>query len=149
VPGLTKLFQDETRRLARKEMKADLDILRKENVELRRSISALRQQLVQVTRQVRQIERSTGKLEKAIPQEEATGAERARISGKTIRNLRSRLRLTQAEFAALVGVSPQSVYQWERREDQLQFRGGAKEAIVALKDVGAREARRRLEKKKS
>jgi DNA-binding transcriptional regulator YiaG len=62
-----------------------------------------------------------------------------------IRSIRAKLNLSQAEFAALIGVNGQSVYQWEHKEGRLTFRGNTKAAIVALRKLNRKEAQQRLE----
>lgn len=146
MPNFNKLFQEEVRRLAKKETKDELARLTKSNVELRRSLSDLKKKFADLQKAVR-AGGSGGKAARETT-EEAEGGEgpdRTRISSKTIRTLRQRLGLTQAEFAKLVGVTGQSIYQWESKEGQLRFRGGAKERINAVKSIGAREARKRLD----
>ena len=60
-----------------------------------------------------------------------------------IRGTRAKLDLSQADFADLVGVNKQSVYQWEHKEGRLSFRGDAKAAIVAVRKLDRGEARQR------
>jgi DNA-binding transcriptional regulator YiaG len=50
--------------------------------------------------------------------------------------------LSAAEFAALIGVSGQSVYKWEHGEARPRAR--QLEAIAALRGIGKREAAARL-----
>ena len=143
MPNFSKVFQDEVRRLAKKETKDEIARLKKDSVELRRALSDLKKKFASLQKAVR----SGGRGAKpAAAEGEATeGADRTRISSKTIITLRKRMGLTQAEFAKLVGVTGQSIYQWESKEGQLRFRGGAKERINAIKSFGARDARKRLD----
>jgi hypothetical protein len=150
VANFSKLFQDEMRRIARKATKNELAQLQKENKALRRAISETRKALADVQRAVKAAGRRGGAAATGAPAGAAAGKEeggndRTRISSKTIQTLRAKLGLTQAEFAKLVGVTGQSVYQWENKGGRLEFRRGAKERVNAIKGIGAREARRRLE----
>ena len=146
MPNFSKLFQEEVRRLAKKETKDELARLKKDSVELRRALSDLKKKFAALQKAVRAGGRGAKPAREAAAEGEATeGADRTRISSKTIITLRKRMGLTQAEFAKLVGVTGQSIYQWESKEGQLRFRGGAKERINAIKSIGAREARKRLE----
>ena len=76
---------------------------------------------------------------------EENGAGRIRVSGKSIRKMRHKLGLTQGEFAQLLGVSGQSVYQWERKDGPLKLRSATRKAVAEARTWGVREARRRLE----
>ena len=69
----------------------------------------------------------------------------ARIGASRIRALRKRLRLTQAEFGKLLGVSGKSVALWEGKQGRLKLQQRTRAAIVAARKLGAREARRKLE----
>ena len=144
MANFVKQFQDEIRRLARKETKLDLERLKREQVDLRKALSAARKQLDKLQRDIKR----TGRVAPSAASAPSEGGEeeggRARISGKTVRLMRAKMGITQGEFAKLVGVTGQSIYQWERKEGALTFRRGAKERLVALKGVGAREARKRL-----
>lgn len=145
MPNFGKLFQEEVRRLTRKETKADLDRLKREQVSLRRAISAAHKTINALQRELQRVRKGTGTVSPVSDDsEEQSGGPRTRYTGKTILAMRTKLGVTQAEFAKLAGVTGQSVYQWERREGQLTFRRGAKARLDALRGVGAREARKRL-----
>lgn len=155
MPNFSKLFQEEVRRLARKEAKTDLDRVKKDTAELRRALSAARKEISALQQAVKQAGKLAGKAAAGTASTAATAAKaapkgkekedgRKRITGKSIINLRTKLGLTQGEFAALLGVTGQSIYQWEHKEGALKFRGGAKERLQAIKGIGAREARKRL-----
>jgi len=61
-----------------------------------------------------------------------------------VKQFRAKLDLSQAELAKLLGVSGQAVYLWERRDGRLQLRGKAKASLFALRTLGKREAKARL-----
>ena len=68
---------------------------------------------------------------------------RVRFSAEGLQSQRRRLGLSAAALGALVGVSAQTIYNWEAasthpREHQVA-------AIAALRSVGKREAQARLE----
>ena len=56
--------------------------------------------------------------------------------------LRRRLKLTREEFAALTGVSANTVYLWEK--GTTSPRATARAALVQLRGIGVREAKHRL-----
>ena len=71
--------------------------------------------------------------------------DKARITGGMIKRIRKRLGISQADLAKLLGVSGQSVYQWEKKTGRLTLRGNTKSAIVDVRKLGKRDAKRRLE----
>ncbi len=145
MPNFTKMFQEEVRRLARKEFKASLENVRRDLVETRRAVSQLRKTVASLQKENKRIAEKVvkGALQRAP--EETEEKDRARISSKTIRTMREKLGLTQVEMGKLLDVSSQSVYQWERRGGRLRLRNATRKAVLELKKIGVREARRRLE----
>jgi DNA-binding transcriptional regulator YiaG len=63
-----------------------------------------------------------------------------------IKSMRSRLGVSQANLAILLDAAPQSVYNWEKKEGRLSFRGDTKARIVALRKLTKAEVEKRLEK---
>lgn len=145
MPNFAVLLKDEIRRLARKEIKESFGKIKQEASVLRRSVASLKRRLAQLETENRRLKREAGLRSKEDVDAVAGSPVRARFTGKAILRLRLKLRLTQAQFAKLVGVSTQSVYQWERRQDRLQLRSATKTALVEARTLGTREARRRIE----
>ena len=80
------------------------------------------------------------RLRKPVSVSEAEGR---RFSPGWLKAHRHRLGLAAADYAELVGVSPQTIYNWEHgrskpRKEQLA-------ALAAIRRIGKREAQRRLE----
>ena len=146
MPTFSKLFQDEIRRLARKEIKPELDRMKQENTEMRRALASLKKQVLSVEKASRARRPHPAHAEQpAEAGKQDRPAGRARITSHTVRTMRQRLGLTQADVGRLVGVSGQSVYQWERRDGRLQLRHATREAIAQAKGMGVREARAKLQ----
>ena len=146
MPNFAKLFQDEVKRLARKEIRAAVANVQKGHADLRRTAADLRQRVTVLERENRRLTKAAAKAEPAQPDAPAEEqAERARISARTIRTLRAKLALSQGEFARLLGVSPQSVHQWEGREGRLNLRLATRKAVIEARSLGRKEARRRLD----
>ena len=73
------------------------------------------------------------------------GRKPAALTSADVIALRERLDLTQAQLGELVGVNPQSIYQWERKGGVINFRRGETEATLrAVTGLGKRAAHRRL-----
>jgi DNA-binding transcriptional regulator YiaG len=151
------ILKQEIQRLARKEIKVEMDDVRKRAAEQRKTISELRRRIEILEKQNTKLAKRTAAVA-AVAAPEVAAREEAkaqsaedrsgygpRFSGQAITKLRQKLNLTQAEFAKLAGVSPQSVYQWERKGGKLRLRTATKEALVQMRGMGVREARRLLE----
>ncbi len=145
MSSFNTLFKDEVRRLARKELKDNTSKLQRDIVELKRTVSDQKKRISDLERDNKRLMKSYLKKREASLTAEPKEVRGARITSKSIRDLRAKLGLTQAEFATLAGVTGQSVYQWERKDDRLQLRQATKAAIVEIRKMGVRDARRRLE----
>lgn len=136
-------FKAEVIRLARHEAKAAVTPVRKPSVAARRAIADLKRRVALLEKENKRLAALMGK----IPQPEPVAAPagpRSWISGKGVRSLRQKLGLSQEAFAKLVGVSPQGVYQWERKSGMLRMRDATKAAVMAVRGLGAREAKAKL-----
>ena len=69
------------------------------------------------------------------------------MTGKGIRSLRKKLSLSQAEFGRLIGVTPQAVVNMEKKQGPLAVRKVTRAAILAVRGMGAREAKIKLDEK--
>ena len=134
-------FKEEVSRLAKKEAKAATELLKKDNARLKHDSAAFKRQIRSLETEVRRIKSLLEKFDPETPSEEEV--DKARISAKGIISLRRKLGISQTEFAQLAGVHKQSVYLWE--SGKTLPRGKTKAAVIALRGLGAREARRRLE----
>ena len=70
--------------------------------------------------------------------------EKARFSPRLVKTLRTRLDLSQADLAKLVGVSSSAVATWEQGRSRPT--GARRAAIVALRKLGRRDVKRMLAK---
>jgi DNA-binding transcriptional regulator YiaG len=114
MPNIATAFKDEISRLCRKEMRKHLEPLRKASVIYRKEISALK-------RKLQESERRVGALAKRGPKVAAEAADssserQTRFVAKGLKSLRTRLGLSAAELAGLLGVTGQSVYNWEQKK---------------------------------
>lgn len=117
--SLMNELKSEITRLSRKEIKKELDPVKRVNAAQRSLIANLRRDVNELQREVARLKRELGKTAPAVQEEPA---QRFWISGKGVVTLRKRLGLTQAEFATLAGVSTQSVVKWEKSDGKIPFR---------------------------
>ena len=80
-------------------------------------------------------------MSKTQPSMEA--AEKARFSRSWLKSHRQRLGLSAADYALLVGVSAQTIYNWEQGDSKPRRKQVA--ALAAVRGFGKREALKRLE----
>ncbi|MFO1414841.1 MAG: hypothetical protein U1F10_13215 [Burkholderiales bacterium] len=141
MPNVAAILKEEIVRLARKEIKREQASTRKFIARQRRDIAELKERVASLTREV-----SAGvrRNRAAVANEEAAAedAPRYRFSAKGLQSLRSRLGLSAGDFAKLVGVSAQSVYNWEHEHSAP--RAAQLAPLAALRKIGKREAQARL-----
>jgi len=142
MPNLAAAFKDEIRRLAKKEIKTQTEVLRQATTQYRHEIATLKRQMREQQRQIARIRSSAGKGSEPSPGEDEP-AEAVRFSARSVRAQRARLGLSARDYGRLIGVSGLTIYNWEHnksRPRKAQF-----DALVALRGLGKREARARLQ----
>ncbi len=141
MPNIATVLKQEITRLARREVNVQTKAIRKANAQYRRDIAQLKRHAAALSKQVTYLERQERKrASKGVPKASTEGR---RFSARGLQAHRTKLGLSAADYASLVGVSPQTVYNWEQgkskpRDEQLA-------SLVAVREVGKREALRRLE----
>jgi hypothetical protein len=149
MPNIAKVLKDETARIARREANSAVGPAAKAARGLKHTAAQLKRRVASLEKEVRSLQRTLGGLAKAHPPAAGAPAEKARITAKGMRSLRRRLRLTGQDFAKLLGITPQVVYNWEKTNGPLRVRQRTRDAILAVREIGAREARRRLDQMKA
>ena len=140
MPNIASVLKAEITRLVRKEIKAELAATKKAAATHRREIAELKRQLKDQGKKIAALERANRKGTPTAPDADATAV---RFSPKWVRTHREKLALSQADYAALVGVSAMTIYNWEHGET----RPAAKQLAAwgAVRALGKREAWRLLE----
>ena len=147
MPNLGQVLKDEIRRLARSEIRSAISGLKSDNAKLKRTVATLNRQIASLERDNRLLKAAEKRLREGVAKSKMVSEEleQIRFTGKGIRSLRKKLGLSGEDFATLVGVSSQSVYLWERKDGRLKLRDESKAALLDLREIGVREAQRRLE----
>ncbi len=144
MPNVQQVLREEIRRLARKEARDEAAAVKKDTVRLKRDVAQLKRDIEDLQRDNRVLRQTLKRVTDAqVPDQDEL--QNMRITGKMIRKLRDRLKLTQADLAQLMNVSPQSVYQWERKEGSIRMRIATRVALQRVRQMGVREAQAELE----
>ena len=109
--------------------------------EVHRQVEPLKAQIVRLERDLRS---SAGRAPrgKAGPKSGSQTAASARLSPTSIKGMRKRLGLSQAELARLTGVTPVAVYFWE--SGRTKPRGASVDALVTVRGMSAKQAQRKV-----
>lgn len=140
MPNIGQVLKAEISRLARREVVASTTSTRRMSAQYRKSIAELKRQVAMLTKTVAYMQRQRSKETPLAT--EAESQHSVRFMAKGLASHRSRLGVSAAEYGRLLGVSSQSVYNWERgksspRATQLQ-------RIVEIRKLGKRQVRAAL-----
>ena len=146
MPNIATVLKEEIMRLARKELRVETEQLKKASATFRSEIAALKRRASELEKQVAGMSKAAAKagLTKARPVgSEGEEGVSIRFSAKGLAKQRERLGLSAQAFGMLLGVSAQTVYNWEAGKSKprkSQFAG-----ISAMRSMGKREAKKVLE----
>lgn len=137
-------LKSEIARIARKEVRAEIRLLKKANAQYRADIAALKRRLAETERVLARVAKGSGQARAKVVEsdDEASPAQGLRFRVAGFANLRKKLGLSAAEMGQLIGVSPQSVYHWETGKSHP--RAAQLAAIAAVRKLGKREVAVRL-----
>src|SRR4030095_6192047 len=111
MPNVGTLLREEITRLSRRTLRGELAATKKASTQRRRQIAALKRQVVLLARQVLQLARRLPSGANA-PHPDSR-VQPIRFVAKGLRSHRERLGLSATDFGRVVGVSAQTIYNWE------------------------------------
>lgn len=143
MPNIASILKAEISRVARKEVRAEIETLKKASVAHRASIAELRRQVSALEKELRRAAKGvTHPTVKAGSDDEATVATKRRFSAARLAAHRAKVGLSAAIYGQLVGVSGQTIYHWE--QGKARPRAAQLESLAAVRELGAREIAERL-----
>lgn len=144
MPNIASVLKDEITRLARKELRAQTDSLKKALTASRSEIAALKKRVQELESSMKRVGAAARKATPTVAvdaaSEESNGL-RFRAAGMAAN--RKRLGLSAADFGLLVGTTGQSIYAWETGKSKPRPQNLA--AIAALRGIGKTEVTGKLE----
>ena len=141
MPNLATALKQEIQRLARKEIKSATGTTKRSSAQYRKDIAELKRQLRDLKKEVTFLRKQERKRIGKPATQAAAGT--VRFSPSWVSGHRERLELSAADYAELVGVSPLTIYNWEKGKTKPQAKQLS--AWAAIRGLGKREAWRRLE----
>lgn len=133
-------FKSEISRLAKKEVRAEVQVLKKASAQYRSEIAALKKRVSGLEAQLKKQSKGKVSVASEVSEEEAGKALRFRVAGFAA--LRKKLGLSAAEMAKLLDVSAQSVYHWETGKSRP--RASQLQVISAVRKMGKKEVAAKL-----
>lgn len=143
MPNIAAVLKEEIRRLAKREIKTNTTSTKGAVAQFRRDIAKLKRLTQSQQKEIAFLKAQEHKRLGVVPTKDEEELEGVRFSARSAKAQRVRLGLSQHDYAALVGVSAMTIYNWEAgktrpRDEQLA-------ALVALRGIGKREAMAKLE----
>ncbi|MGJ3702629.1 helix-turn-helix domain-containing protein [Variovorax sp. AFSI2.2] len=143
MPNIASILKAEISRVARKEVRAEIETLKKTSVAHRASIAELRRQVDALEKELRRIAKGVTRPAKAPDSDgEASAGTKRRFSATRLAAHRAKVGLSAAIYGQLVGVSGQTIYHWE--QGKARPRAAQLENLAAVRDLGAREIAARV-----
>ncbi len=141
MPNLATVLKEEIRRLARKEIKSELSVLRRSSAQHRRDIAELKRTVDELSKRLTLLEKQEKRRTGQPPASQST--ENMRFSPRWLKSHREKLGLSAADYGALVGVSQLTIYNLESGKSKPRNKTLA--ALASVRGIGKREALQRLE----
>ena len=135
MPNIASILKSEITRIARKEIRAEVEVLKKSVGGYRSEIATLKRRTQSLEQQVKRLEKSARKPD--VPSSVEAGKAPG-FSAKGLAKQRQRLELSADAVGVLVGASGQSVYNWE--SGKAQPRANHLPAIAALRTLSKKQA---------
>lgn len=142
MPNIGAVLKEEISRLCRREIRRQVQPVRKASAAYRREIAALKRQVQELQRRASTLAKQAAK-SGADAGDSGTAERPQRFVAKGMRSLRARLGLSAPELAQLMGVSDQSIYNWELKKTVP--RKAQLASLAAIRAMGKREARSKLD----
>ena len=140
MSNIGTVLKEEISRLARKEVRSQVDPTKKATTTHRHEIAALKRQVASLERHVTLLLRKNTDARPEVSPKAA--AKPIRFSATRLQAQRSRLGLSAIDFGRLLGISAQTIYNWEH--EVARPRGEQLGKLAALRGIGKREAGERL-----
>jgi DNA-binding transcriptional regulator YiaG len=144
MPKLAEVLRAEIMRISRRETRIATAGIREAKIRMTKTVADLKRKVATLQGENKWLMAAERKRLAQKPQIAPEASKKARLTSKGIRRLRGKLGLSQAAFAKLLGASTQTVHMWETKEGPLRLRGNTLAAVLSAREMGAREAKRRL-----
>ena len=142
MPNLQSVLRQEIRRLARSEVRSELEATKRAVAQHRREIAELKRRNTALERTVSYLQSRETKRLKAGPSQ-AEPPKGTRFSVRSLKAQRRTSGLSREDYASLVGVSGSTIYNWE--SGSTKPHGKHLATLVSLRGIGKREASKRME----
>lgn len=144
MPNIASILKSEISRVARKEVRVEIETLKKASVQHRAAIAALRRQVSALEKELRSVAKGTTRGARASESDDTgeDGGTKRRFSAGRLASHRTKLGISAASYGKLVGVSGQTIYHWE--QGKARPRAAQLESLASVRGLGKHEVAERL-----
>lgn len=143
MPNIARLLKEEIVRVARKEFRSEAESLKQSSLRYRSEIAALKRDVATLERQVARLGKLLAPGGSPAVESPAGKDTSLRFRADGFRNHRARLGLSAPAMAGLLGVSAQTIYNWESGRSRPSKAQVGKIALV--RKMGKRELGAKLQ----
>jgi len=145
--NIASVLKSEIARVARKEVRAEIESLKKASSQHRSMIAQLRRELADLQRQLKRVGRQSAIASRATSAAAAAddgfmGGAPRRFSATRLAAHRAKLGLSAADYGKLVGMSGATIYLWE--QGKLRPKAHQLQRLAAVRTLGKRAVRQQL-----
>ncbi|MGJ7503675.1 helix-turn-helix domain-containing protein [Variovorax sp. ZT5P49] len=138
MPNIASILKAEISRVARKEVRAEIETLKKASANYRSSIAELRRQVNALEKELRRASKNSTRRAGANAPDESVTEPKRRFSAIRLAAHRNKLGLSAASYGKLVGVSGQTIYHWE--QGKARPRTAQLKNLAAVRNLSQKEA---------
>lgn len=145
MSDIVSTLKDVVRQMARREIRSQVTIARRAVVDQSREIAQLRRLVELQQKKLASLESGgrTVQVVEGVQLGKGESLANARFSVRSVKAQRKRLKLSAEEFGQLLGVTAQTIYNWE--QGKVRPRKSQLARLMGARRLGRREAIRRLE----
>jgi DNA-binding transcriptional regulator YiaG len=148
MPNIAKVLKDEIARIAKHEAKIAVSKPLKTGIANKKALVDIKRRLIQIEKDLQGLQKAMQSCSTQVKAPVEPSGKKEWLSGRGIKALRKKMRVSQAQFAKLIGMNPIAVVRWEKQRGKLGFKkSDTLGKILALRGVGVREAQERLKGK--
>jgi len=136
MPNVATVLKEEISRIARKEIRKEMETLKKNSAQHRRDIASLKRKNTRLERKVALLENKI--FSDLTPEVKELEETKLRFTSKGLKSQRQRLGLSANDYGKLVGVSGLTIYNWEKSATRPRKAQLAR--LAAVRKMGKKEA---------
>lgn len=146
MPNIASVLKSEFARVARKEVRAELEALKKSSSQHRAALAAVRRQVEGLQRELKRLTKDQASRrdpERSGSAEPKLDATPRRFSAARLAAHRSKLQISASSYGKLLGLSGQTIYNWEQGKSRPS--APQIQQLAVLKERGKSELLRLLD----